>query len=83
MCFSLDLFNVFIEMILSGLEVLARFIIGRHNLNNINYAEYTVLMVDSQRKLKELLDKIIKLSKMKVLTVNCKEAKLMLPSKGK
>lgn len=53
MCFSLDLFNVFSEIILSGLEVLARFIIGRHNLNNISYAEYTVLMVDSQRKLKE------------------------------
>lgn len=57
-------------MILREIENLPRFINGRHNLNNIKYMDYTLLMADLERILLKLLDKVIKESKKKGVTMN-------------
>lgn len=52
--FSSDLFNLRCKTILSELENLSGFIIGGYNLNLIiRYVDDTVLMADSEKKLKE------------------------------
>lgn len=38
--------------VLGGLDDLSGFIIGEHNVNNIYYTDDTVLMENSERKLK-------------------------------
>lgn len=43
----------------------ARVKIGGFNLNNIRYADESVLMVDSERKLKDLLDWLVEESNNK------------------
>lgn len=54
----MDLFNSYIEAVLGELEVLSGFITGGHNLNNIRYADDTVLIADTKRKLQNLLQKL-------------------------
>lgn len=62
---SLDLFYLYNRLILRKLKVQPRFIIGKHNLNTIIYANDTMLMVDTERKLQELLNKVLKESRKK------------------
>ena len=52
-------------MILRELEDLPGLVVGGHNINNIRYADDTVLIADSEEKLKELLDKVVEESKNK------------------
>ena len=70
--FSPDLSNLYSEMILRELEDLPGLVVGGHNINNIRYADDTVLIADSEEKLKELLDKVVEESKNKGLSINCK-----------
>ena len=44
--FSPDLFNLYKEMILRELEDLPRLVIRGHNINNIRYADDTVLIAE-------------------------------------
>ena len=46
--FSPDLFNLYSEMILKELEGLPGFSIGGHNINNLRYADDTVLLAESE-----------------------------------
>lgn len=48
------------EVMLIDLEVLPEFFNGGHNLNNIRYANHTVLIADKEIKLQELLEKVLK-----------------------
>ncbi|XP_037779155.1 uncharacterized protein LOC119575579 [Penaeus monodon] len=70
---SHDLFNLYSELILRELEGLQEFVIGGHNMNNIRYADDTVLISESEGKLQELLDKVVEKSAKKGLTINCKK----------
>ena len=49
--FSPDLFNLYSEMKLRGLEDLSGFLIGGNNINNLLYVDDTVLVTKSQEKL--------------------------------
>lgn len=44
--FSTDVFNLQSEATLKEREVLSGFIIGKHNPNNVRYADYTVVVKD-------------------------------------
>ncbi|GFR80495.1 catenin (Cadherin-associated protein), alpha 3 [Elysia marginata] len=52
--------------------------IGGHNINNIRYADDTVLTVDSEEKLQELLNKVVEESKNKGLELNSKKTESMV-----
>lgn len=47
------LFNLYSEAILNELKTLSGFIIGGRNLHSIRYADDTVLMAESERKLQD------------------------------
>ena len=76
-----DLFNLYSELILRELEDLPGLVVGGQNVNNIRYADETVLIVDSEEKLKKLLSKVVEESKNKRLTINCKKTECMVVSR--
>ena len=68
------------------LEGLQGFSIGRHNINNLRYADDTVLLAELEEKLQDLLNKVIvesKESKKKGLTIDCKKTECLVVSKKK
>lgn len=68
--FSLDLFKLYSEIILRKLKDSPVLIIGVYNPNNIKQANSILLVADSEGKLKELLDKIVKVARK---NINCKK----------
>ena len=79
---SPDLFNLYSEMILWETEDLKGFITGGQNINNLRYADDTVLIAKFEKELQDLLHKVVEESKKKGLTINCKKTKGMVVSKG-
>ena len=59
MCFSPDLS----KMMLRELDGLPGFSVGRNNINNLHCADDTVLLVESEEKLHDLLNKVVEESK--------------------
>jgi len=80
---SPDLFNLYSEIILREISTLQGFLIGGHNLNNLRYADDTVLIAESEEKLQEILDKVVEASEKKGLTINCRKTECMVISKQK
>lgn len=78
----LNLYNLYSETIITELENLPIFIIGRHNLN-IRYADDAMLMAGSERKWKVLLDKVVKENNTKELTIKCMKVECIVVSKRK
>lgn len=66
--FSPDLFNLYSEAILREFEFLSWLIIGGYNLN-IRYADDTVWIAGTRRKLQDLLQNIVKESEKKGLNI--------------
>lgn len=60
--FLSESFNIYIEAILGKRYILAGFIFGL-NLNNIDHADKAVLMTDTEAKVKDILDRIVKENK--------------------
>ena len=81
--FSPDFFKLYGEIILRSIHDLPGFIVGGYNLNNLRYADDTVLIADSQEKLQALLDRVVEASKEKGLTLNCKKTECMVVSKSR
>ena len=50
---------LFNEIILRELEGLQGFLIVEHNINNLQYADNTVLLAVSEEKLQDLLNKVV------------------------
>ena len=78
---SPDLFNIYSEMILRNLENYPGVKINGVNINNIRYADDTVLIADSEENLQRLLDITIEKSEEMGLTLNVKKTECMVISK--
>lgn len=50
----------FTEAILRKLEILAWFLIGEYNFNNIKYADDTLFIADTKGKFEDKLDEVVK-----------------------
>lgn len=68
-------------MIITELKGQPEDIISGHNLSNIRCPYDIALMADSERKLEELVDKLVKECKKKGLSISCKKTKCMVTSK--
>ena len=75
---SPDLFSLYSEMIMRQIEEMEGLKIGGHNINNIKYADDTVLTADSEEKLQELLNKVVEESENKGLELNSKKTESMI-----
>ena len=78
---SPDIFNIYSEMILTNLENYPGVKINGENINNIRYADDTVLIADSEENLQRLLDITIEKSDEMGLTLNVKKTECMVISK--
>ena len=58
-------------------EAQARIKIAGRNINNLRYADYTTLMVESEEELKSLLMKVKEKSEKVCLKLNIQKTKLM------
>lgn len=75
--FDLDLFKPNGGTTLRGLKDLPEFILGECNLKIIRYADGTVLMTNSEKQLKVLLDEVVEHTEKKGLTVRgCQQKRL-------
>ncbi|KAK3773584.1 hypothetical protein RRG08_022293 [Elysia crispata] len=75
---SPDLFSLYSEMIMRQIEEIEGLKIGGHNINNIRYADDTVLTADSEEELQELLNKVVEESENKGLELNSKKTESMI-----
>ena len=66
------------EMIMRQIEEMEGLKIGGHNINNIRYADDTVLTADSEEKLQELLNIVVEESENKELELNSKKTESMI-----
>ena len=81
---SPDLFNLYSEIVLKSLEeVRAGVSINGVKLNNIRYADDTVLVASSEGELQDLINVLSRESEEYGLSVNTKKTKCMVISKQK
>ena len=74
------LFNLYAEYIMqnAGLdEAQARIKIAQRNINNIRYADHTILMAESEGELKSLLMKVKEESEKAGLKLSIQKTKMM------
>lgn len=68
-------------MVITELKDQSKDIIHGHNLSNMRCPNDFALMADSEIKLRELVDKLVKECKRKGLSITCKKTKCMVSSK--
>ena len=78
---SPDLFNLYSETILRNLEDVPGLKVNGENLNNLRYADDTVLMAESVEQLQKLLDTVVLASEAMGLSLNVKKTECMVVSK--
>ena len=64
---SPDLFSIYSEIIMRAIEGMPSIKVGGYNMNNIRYADDTVLIADNEKELQEMLDTVVRESKNKGL----------------
>ena len=78
---SPDLFTLYGEVIMREIETIEGFSIGGRNLNNVRYADDTVLIADSVEKLQELVSVVKAASEDKGLKINIEKTECMVVTK--
>ena len=79
---SPDLFNIYSEVIMRDLVELEGIRVGGGNVNNIRYADDTVLLADSAEKLESLVGALVRASDRYGLKLNTTKTKIMVVTKG-
>ena len=75
---SPDLFSLYSEIIMRNIEVIR---VGGHNINNLRYADYTVLISENEKDLQQLLNIVESKIKEKGLELNSKKTEVMVISR--
>ncbi|GFN81373.1 retrovirus-related pol polyprotein from type-1 retrotransposable element r2 [Plakobranchus ocellatus] len=78
---SPDLFNLYSEIILRNLNGISGLKINGENLNNLRYADDTVLLAESGKQLQKLLDTVVLESERMGLSLNVKKTECLVISK--
>ena len=78
---SPDLFNLYSETILRGLEDMPGLKIGGKIINNLRYADNTALIAENQKDLQNLLNVVKNESRKKGLDLNSKKTEVMVISR--
>ncbi|GFR99128.1 endonuclease-reverse transcriptase [Elysia marginata] len=78
---SPDLFNLYSETILRNLESNPGLKIGGRMINNLRYADDTVLVAENEEDLQNLLDIVVCESKKMGLELNSKKTEVMVISR--
>ena len=74
---SPDLFSIYSEIIMRALEGMPGIKVGGYNMNNIRYADDTVLIADNEKELQEMLDTVVRESEEKKgLSLNKKKTEV-------
>ena len=76
-----DLFSLYSDIILREVEDLHELVINGRNVNNIRYADDTVLIAETEKDLQHILDKFIKENESLGLALNAKKTYSMTVSK--
>ena len=79
--FSLELFSIYSEMTLGNIKHHAGVRVGGNNINNLRYADDTVLIADSEENLQNILTTVTVESENKGLQLNAKKTECMVISK--
>ena len=79
---SPDLFSLYGEFIMREAEDVDGVKVGGQNINNIRYADDTVLIADSEEKLQRLLETVNEASEDKGLSINVAKTECMVITKG-
>ena len=79
---SPDLFNIYSEVIMMDLMELEGIIVGGKYVNNILYADDTVLLADSADKLQSLVIALVRASEQYGLKLNATKTEVMVVTKG-
>ena len=74
-------FFIYSEIIMRALEGMPGIKVGGYNMNNIRYADDTVLIADNEKELQEMLDTVVRESEKKGLSLNKKKTEVMVISK--
>ena len=78
---SPDLFNIYSEIILRTISDIEGVKVGGRNVNNLRYADDTVLIADSEQGLQNLLSAVADESEAMGLQLNAKKTECMVVSK--
>ena len=78
---SPDLFSLYSEIIMRNIEGQPGIRVGGHNINNLRYADDTVLILENEKDLQQLLNIVESKSKEKGLELNSKKTEVMVISR--